>query len=135
MAIIRNEKQVYARLKAKWPEAHWQRIEDALATGVPDTNAHIPCDDHVITSIEVWLESKVAKPGLAGHITVDLHPQQRAWLKRRSNAGGTVYVAWALRDKVYLCPGVSLIYIKNKDLLITWLHFSTELSAFTLEPI
>lgn len=126
MSIIRNEKQVYARLKARWPEAHWQRFETSIGSGVPDTNmAHPEYGDF-------WFECKVAKLGRHNTLTLNIRPKQRLWIKERLRAKGWVYLAWAYDKQVFLTHGRWLEKVDNKEDARTWFSISTELKRFTL---
>jgi hypothetical protein len=67
----------------------FQRVENMVGTGMPDVN-------YCIEGVEGWIELKQTqgwprfshKPLVLDHYT----PQQRLWHRRRTSAGGRVYV-------------------------------------------
>ena len=71
---------VYTLLKKNLPSVDWQRIENLAGTGVPDVNG-------CYNGTEFWIENKVARSG-----SFEIRPDQVAWLTRRFNAGGKVFV-------------------------------------------
>ena len=71
-------------------EVHWQRIETATSQGVPDVNGCCGGD-------EFWLELKVVT-GNKVHLRAD----QAAWLMRRADAGGTVWIVIRHKDDIKL---------------------------------
>ncbi len=77
---MKESTHVYDIIRRNLPEIHWQRIENVSGTGVPDVNG---CS----SGIEFWFEGKVAKDG-----SFIIRPDQIAWLTRRFNAGGRVFV-------------------------------------------
>lgn len=65
-----------------------QRIEDKLASGIPDANV-------CWAGREFWLEGKQLRDLPARSTTYvrpELRPDQRNWIKRRKDAGGTAFV-------------------------------------------
>lgn len=91
-SIIKTEKQLYARLKAMAPNAHWQRIETGAGTGVPDVNV-------CLNGVEEWLELKIALVK-QGHMKIELRDSQVAWLNRRIRAGGRVSVVIGVETSI-----------------------------------
>lgn len=77
---MKESRHVYDLLKRNMPEIDWQRIENVAGTGVPDING---CAD----SVEFWIEAKIAKSS-----SFTIRPDQIAWLTRRYNKGGRVFV-------------------------------------------
>lgn len=72
----------------KRPGLHIQRIEDSMATGIPDTNL-------CYWGKEVWLEGKwvAALPKrLTTTVKVGLRVEQATWLEDRALAGGVCMV-------------------------------------------
>ena len=124
---ITTEKQVYARLKRRWPNADWQRFENTFGQGIPDTNM---CCAYG----EFWFECKVGKKGRHNTLTVDLSPRQRAWIKRRIDAYGQVMIAIAVDDDIIITHGSDLHRVSNKDDLSAWVSISTPLENCLLGP-
>ncbi len=78
-----SERALSRRIVNKLRRQYWhvQPIEDKLACGVPDLNL---CKN----GFECWLELKVATRTRAGTIKLGLRPNQMAWAKDRTAAGG-----------------------------------------------
>ena len=123
---------MYARLRQKWPAADWQRLENAFGSGIPDVNGCIMTDRG---AVEVWIECKIGRLTSDNTLTVDLKPRQRAWMQRRSNAGGSIYLAVGIGENVYITHACNLILVKNRDAREAWYALLTELEDFTLETI
>lgn len=65
------------------PEAHWQAVESfSTGQGMPDANYCFP------GGAEGWIENKQTSGW-----TVDMRPEQIAWLERRSRLGGRTFIA------------------------------------------
>lgn len=89
-----NESQFSAKLqKTILRDAHCQRIETSTASGVPDLNC-------CLRGVEFWIETKIMTP----QQRVLLRPYQWAWIRRRSEAGGLVYVIAA-------SPATNFVYV------------------------
>lgn len=70
-----------AIFQKKLIDFHWQGVEiGGTGRGVPDSNY---CSD----GIEGWIEFK-----LSGAWSVDLRPEQIAWIERRTRARGRVFI-------------------------------------------
>ena len=70
----------------KMPWVDWQAVETGgTGRGIPDTNFCGPSD---AGPVEGWCEMKLATAW-----SVDLRPEQVAWIHRRWRAGGRVWVA------------------------------------------
>jgi hypothetical protein len=90
------------------PDGHWQRVElGAIGPGVPDTN-------YVLDGSEGWIEYKKAQG-----IRIDIRPAQVAWLTRRADAGGRVWIAVRRRtariDSLYLFHGNHAMNLIDRD--------------------
>jgi hypothetical protein len=69
-------------LRQNIPRAHWVPIETGgTGRGIPDMN-------YCLDGAEGWIEGKQTSGW-----TVDLRPEQVAWLERRARAGGRVLIA------------------------------------------
>ncbi len=97
-----SEKAIMRTLRektcARWPDTHWQRLEDKLSIGIPDASVAIPGLG------EWWVEGKhvaclPAKPGTP--IKLGIRPGQRLWLVHRHRLGCRVMV-FAKVDKYCL---------------------------------
>ena len=67
--------------RKRLPHMHWQSVETgSVGRGIPDSNC---CH----RGIEFWIEFKTTNAW-----SVDLRPEQIAWLLRRHRAGGRVFV-------------------------------------------
>jgi hypothetical protein len=62
-------------------EADVQRIEAFSGSGIPDINA-------CFRGVEFWIETKIMQP----NGRVYLRKYQYAWIRRRVNAGGRVFI-------------------------------------------
>lgn len=67
-------------LRDHLPHIHWQRVESGTSRGIPDMN-------YCVDGAEGWIELKWTLGW-----TVDLRPEQVAWLMRRSRSGGRVHI-------------------------------------------
>lgn len=100
-----NESQFSAKLqKTILRDAHCQRIETSTASGVPDLN----CCLH---GVEFWVETKM----MTAQQRVLLRPYQWAWIRRRTENGGRVYVIAASPTStfVYVWIGKNLEVLKK----------------------
>ena len=91
------------------------RVENSVRPGTPDVNL----------STGAWVELKVldkwpatGKPVKIGHFT----PQQRAWLIRRTRAGGECYVFLGVGGKQWLlidgfCAATNVGYLTRDQLI------------------
>jgi len=77
---MKEKTHVYDPIRNALPRVDWQRIENVAGTGVPDVNG-------CIDGIEFWFESKIGTSG-----TFTIRPDQIAWLTRRYNKGGRVFI-------------------------------------------
>lgn len=77
---MKEKTHVYELLKNNIRDVDWQRIENVAGTGVPDANG-------CCQGIEFWSESKISTNG-----QYKLRPDQSAWLTRRYNCGGRVFI-------------------------------------------
>jgi hypothetical protein len=82
-------KTLRKHMLARWPGAHWQRLEDALSVGVPDITVMIPGLG------ELWIEAKEVdalpkRP--ATPIRCGLKKEQKIWLEAAQKAGREVCV-------------------------------------------
>lgn len=77
------------------PYVHWQSIETGgTGRGIPDLNG-------CYRGAEVWVELKV----MVGRKVI-IHPEQIAWIERRTRAEGRAFVAIRTpRDELILVPG------------------------------
>ena len=102
------ELRAYAYLKARFPAAHFQRLETWAGVGVPDINA-------CFRGVEAWVECKeILRPAKAS--SPIRHPKVReaqiAWETHRRFVGGRTFVALMLGEEFRLLPGYSLIELK-----------------------
>lgn len=103
---IKTEKQLYARLKAMEPRAHWQRIETGAGAGVPDVNV-------CLNGVEEWLELKIAQ--LKGDkMKIVLRDSQVGWISRRIKAGGKVLVVVGVGGNIMFLHPSTAIYCNKK---------------------
>lgn len=75
-----NEKLLSAKVKAAYPAADWQRIENGAGVGAADLNG---CHGN-----ELWLELKVTR----NLKLTTLRPSQVAWHTKRWLHGGRNYI-------------------------------------------
>jgi len=62
-------------------DAHWQRVETGeMGRGVPDLNG-------CMNGVEIWAELKFTRIW-----SVNVRPEQVAWIERRVRAGGRVFL-------------------------------------------
>lgn len=111
---LKEKTHVYEPLKRNLPEIDWQRIENVVGTGVPDING-------CANGIEFWIEAKIGTSG-----AFEIRPAQIAWLTRRYNRGGRVFVAVRERDtlSIYKPDGAgkfTLIGTTEKPFEYAWL--------------
>ena len=96
------ESRAYKRLKAYYPEAHWQRFESWTGVGVFDTNA-------CLNGKEIWVELKEVVPPkkLTDQWCVKpkVRPSQIAWQALREKAGGKTYIAIMIGPAMYILQG------------------------------
>lgn len=85
-----KESSAWATLRShlKRKGLHVQRIEDAISSGVPDTNL-------CYKGVETWLEGKIIRRLPKRETTpayITLSKEQAGWLTARRLAGGRCYV-------------------------------------------
>ncbi|HYD35940.1 MAG TPA: hypothetical protein VD999_07820 [Vitreimonas sp.] len=85
---MKEKTHVYEPLRKNLPHIHWQRIENVAGTGVADING-------CFRGIEFWIESKISK---GSHI--EIRPDQIAWLTKRYEKGGRVFVVYRQEDTI-----------------------------------
>ena len=77
-----KERNLWALLRDKIKEVHWQRIETGITgSGIPDVNG-------CAKGKEFWIELKEVHSGNS----LTLRPMQVAWLSKRAMNGGQVFV-------------------------------------------
>lgn len=117
---MKTEKEVYNFLSKHFPLWDWFRIENAVSSGIPDTNCHFKNKD-------IWLELKIGKPLL--------RPAQRAWFHRAGRVGRRafvlVYDPAQLTFWVYRCP------LRFNETFFNGKHLVTDslVDAFLLKDI
>lgn len=82
------------------PNAHWQRFEDSLQSGIPDINV-------CYYGEEYWLEAKLMEveklpKKSTTPIRIGLSAEQACWLEERAAAGGRTAVLLKLGRVWYL---------------------------------
>lgn len=107
----------------KRPGVHIQRLEDSMATGLPDAN--ICYRGH-----EIWLEGKYLgrlPVRLTTMVKVGLRAEQATWLEDRTLAGGTCMVwvriegeGWLLVENDFRLLVGGVLW---EDMLSKWLLF------------
>lgn len=92
-------KNVSAPLRdtAHSPGVDWMRLENLVGTGMPDING-------CLNGVEVWVETKLVKGN-----RIHFEPMQPAWIRKRTRAGGKVY-----------------IFARHKDTFLLWAGFPSE---------
>jgi hypothetical protein len=90
MSDRNRETSLWGWLKDHLPELrplkfHVQRVENAIAKGVPDVEG-------CIDGRSFWCELKVAYPRANGHVRVMIEQAQVNWAIRRCRAGGSSWV-------------------------------------------
>lgn len=101
MSSGRNEallwKKLRDKLKIVFPTSHFVRVENAVGKGTPDLSYCIPGNP----PREGWLELKCithwprSDTVLIHHFT----PEQKMWIRKRSLAGGNVWVLLKVEDE------------------------------------
>lgn len=90
----------------------FQRIENMVGVGMPDVSYCIRGTEGFIEN--KWRASWPRDP--EDIVTLDhFTPQQRIWIKRRTSAGGRVYVFLQVGTGYYLLPGRSAALSLGKD--------------------
>lgn len=93
----------YFRDKMKFPRDRWDRIENGVGVGMPDTN-------YCVNGHEGWLEFKSPlepkRPGTplfgSNH---NLSQDQKNWFNRQITAGGRAYIFIATDKRMMLIHG------------------------------
>lgn len=104
-----DESRAYKRLKKKFPDAHWQRIEGWATVGVLDTNV---CR----RGIEAWIECKEAAEPKRSETLIKakkVRPAQIAWEHDRRKTKGRTFIALMVGDTLYLLRGEHLKLIRD----------------------
>lgn len=83
------ESKLYSKMKRATPEIHWQRHEDKLTEGIPDTSFGVDgrCGWIELKTYDNWPRD-ITQP-LDWH---DLKPTQVNWLIARGRAAGNCYI-------------------------------------------
>ena len=91
-------------LRKKFKPGHNIRVENPANPGTPDIN-------DCINGVEFWVETKRVKempkkPGTPVFTGV-MRPEQKLWLKMRSEVGGRCFIAAKVEDTedVFIIPG------------------------------
>lgn len=111
------EKDFWAKVKRALdlPGMHVNRIENTAGTGISDVNA-------CYRGVEVWIELKIVHSN-----RVFFRTSQRAWMHKRLEAGGRVFVLVGTLDEMALYSA--------KDILETQHRVEKDGKAFSISVV